>query len=375
MKTGEAYESEETQMVYLDNAASTKPSEAVVKTLNEVISIYGNPSSIHDYGREAFRLMIDSYEKIRVKINANKDDKLIFTSGATMSNNVFIQGFMNKYPDAALIVSEIEHKDILMLADYLSAHKRIVYRIPVYQDGTICEGTLENICWQLKKNERKFLCSIQAANGECGVVQDYAMISKIVHMYGGVFHSDMTQYIPYYPIDVSYVDAFSMSGQKIGCIKGTGLLYIKDGIEIDPVIFGEQGLVGGTENVLGIACLGTAFENLKWDNTKMIALRDNLFDQLGQISRVLGSTQKRLPNNVYVSFDKPMVAALNNFGVMTSSGAACSKDAPSHVVLAMGYEEETARNAVRFSLSSETTEEDIKAAVEAVKRVLWITER
>lgn len=361
-------------MVYLDNSASTKPSDAVVEMLNQVLEIYGNPSSIHDSGREAFRLLMNSKESIGKQLGTNKDDQLIFTSGATMSNNVFIQGFMNRYPDAALLVSDIEHKDILLLADYLQSHGRDVYRIPVYQDGRICEGTLENICFQMKKAERKFLCSIQAANGECGVIQDYAMISKIVHMYGGIYHSDMTQYIPYYPIDLSYVDAFSMSGQKIGCIKGTGLLYIKDEIEIDPVIFGEQGLVGGTENVLGIACLGTAFEGLKRDNGNMCQLRNKIFEALIPYGRVLGSLKYRLPNNVYMSFDRPMVVGLNNFGIMTSAGSACAKAEPSHVVIAMGFEEQTARNAVRFSLSDKTTEAEIDEAIQATKRVLWIND-
>lgn len=361
-------------MLYLDNAASTKPSDAVIQTLDEVIDIYGNPSSIHEYGREAFRLLTKSKESIRDIIRADVEDQLIFTSGATMSNSVFIQGFMNRYQDAVFITSEIEHKDILLLADYLSTHGRTVYKIPVYQDGTICDGELDKLCWQIEKNKRPFLCSIQAANGECGVVQDYINIANIVHTHGGIYHSDVTQYIPYYPIDLSCLDAFSMSGQKIQCIKGTGLLYVKKGIEIDPIIFGEQGLVGGTENILGIACLCTAFENLKWDNAKLIALRDQLIARLKPYGRVLGSVQRRLPNNVYMSFDRPMVAPLNNYGIMASAGSACAKAEPSHVVIAMGYEEETARNAVRFSLSEDLTDKNIDYIVDTVKRVLWIKE-
>lgn len=359
-------------MVYLDNAASTKPLENVVKTLNEVLDIYGNPSSIHEFGREAFRLIHTAKDTIREKIGANDKANLLFTSGATMSNNIFIQGYMNHHTDSALIVSEIEHKDILLLAKYLETHGRDVYYIPVYQDGRICEGTLENIGFQMKKAGRKFLCSIQAANGECGVIQDYAMISKIVHMYGGVFHSDITQYIPYYPIDLSYIDAFSMSGQKIGCIKGTGLLYYNHNINIDSVIFGDQGILGGTENVPGIACLGTAFKELKHNNTALRPLRDKMFEALCPYGRILGSVKYRLPGNVYMSFDRPMITTLSTLGIMASSGSACAKSEPSHVVLAMGYKEETARNAVRFSLSQETTEDDVDQAIDAVKRILWI---
>ena len=366
-------ESELINVIYLDNAASTCPTSAVLKTFLDVVAQYGNPSSIHEFGRDAFRTLVNAKENIREKLKADKDDILLFTSGATMSNNVFIQGYMNHNLDAALVVSEIEHQDILLLSRYLKEHGREVYFIPVYQDGRICEGTLENICWQMKKANKKFLCSIQAANGECGVIQDYAMIYKLVHAYGGVYHSDMTQYIPYYPIDLSYVDAFSMSGQKIHCIKGTGLLYIKKGIEIDPILFGEQGLIGGTENLPGVACLSTAFDELKRDkNNHMIILRDKMFESLKPYGRILGSTDKRLPNNVYMSFDRPMVTLLNNFGILTSAGSACAKAEPSHVVMALGYTEATARNAVRFSLSSNTLEEEVDKAIKGVKRALWI---
>lgn len=361
-------------MIYLDNAASTKPSDAVIQTLYNVLNIYGNPSSIHEYGREAFRIITNARESIRKILGATENDQLLFTSGATMSNNVFIQGYLNKHSQAALIISEIEHKDILLLADYLEQHGREVHRIPVYQDGTLCMSVLENICFQLKKDEREFLCSIQMANGECGVIQDYSTISQIVHRYGGIYHSDVTQYLPYYPIDLSNVDAFSMSGQKIGCIKGTGLLYIKNDVKIDPIIFGEQGLIGGTENVLGIACLETAFKTLNRDNSKLVAMRDMLYARLKPYGRVLGSEKHRLPNNLYMSFDRPMVTFLNNFGIMTSAGSACAKAEPSHVVMAMGYEEETAKNAVRFSLSEDITEKDIDYIVDAVKRILWIKE-
>ena len=359
-------------MVYLDNAASTKPSDKVIEMFNDVIDMYANPSSVHDFGRQVARLVDMSREEIRERIGANSKANLLFTSGATMSNNILIQGFMNRYQDAALIVSEIEHQDILLLARYLKKRGRKVYFIPVYQDGTICEGTLENICFQMKRKGQKFLCSIQAANGECGVIQDYTMISKIVHMYGGIYHSDITQYIPYYPIDLSYIDAFSMSGQKIGCIKGTGLLYIKNGITIDPVIFGEQGLVGGTENVPGIACLGAAFANLSRDNNTMCLLRDKMFKELGSYGKILGSVKYRLPNNVYMSFDRSMITMLSNFEIMASAGSACAKSEPSHVVLAMGYNEQVAKNAVRFSLSHQTTKAEIDKVVDTVKRILWI---
>lgn len=364
-------------MIYLDNAASTKPTDKVLETLEDTLKYYGNPSSLHLEGQMAKCVIMTAEGKIRYKINASENDQLIFTSGATMSNNVFIQGWLRRNPNGLLVVSAIEHNDILMLADYLEKHGTDVIRLNVDEHGLVDLNALNVAAKLAYRGNRSFLCSIQAANGECGTIQDVRSISRMVHMYGGIFHSDMTQYLPYFALDVSegYIDAFSMSGQKIGAIKGTGMLYIKDGIEIDPVIFGEQGLVGGTENVLGIACLGTAFEELDYDNKSLITGQMELIRGLAPYGKLMGSAH-RIPNNVYWAFDnydfESMVVLLDGFGIEVSAGSACSSGKPSHVVTAMGFSEKVAKSCIRFSLSKDTSEEDIQTTIEKVKELLTL---
>ena len=264
-----------------------------------------------------------------------------------------------------------------MLADYESMYGRVINKLAVNSRGEVDMHALDVACRLARGSQQPFLCSIQAANGECGTIQDIRMISKIVHANGGILHSDMTQYLPYFALDMSegIVDAFSMSGQKIGAIKGIGLLYIKDGIEIDPVIFGEQGIVGGTENVLGIACLGTAFEELDYENKSLRDKQMELIKGLAPYGRLVGSTH-RLPNNVYWAFDnydfESLVVLLDGFGIEVSAGSACSSGKPSHVVMAMGYDEKVAKSCVRFSLSKETSDEDIKTTIEKVKELLTL---
>lgn len=364
-------------MIYLDNAASAKPSQAVLQTLRDALECYGNPSSIHSEGQRAKTLIAEAEDKICIKINADKNDQLIFTSGATMSNNVFIQGWLRRNPNGRLIISAIEHNDILMLADYEEAHGRTVNRISVNQRGEIDIRTLDVACRLAHGSGQPFLCSIQAANGECGTIQDVRLISKVVHAYGGILHSDMTQYLPYFALDMSegIIDAFSMSGQKVGAIKGTGLLYMKAGLEIDPIIFGEQGIVGGTENVAGIACLGTAFEELDYENKSLRDKQKELIKGLIPYGRLIGSTF-RLPNNVYWAFDKydfeSLVVLLDGFGIEVSAGSACSSGKPSKVVMAMGFDEKVARSCVRFSLSKETSDEDIETTIRTIREIVTL---
>ena len=351
-------------MIYMDNAASTMPSEKVIKCLKDNIEVYGNPSSLHTEGERAHKLITNTTETISKIFNCSKDE-VYYTSGATMSNNLFIQGFLRAHADAKLVISSIEHNDIIELADYIDKTKgyKFVYRIPVNSDGYLNIACLNSLLDEL--DGECVLCCIQGANGECGTIQDIQKISEIVHSHENMYlFSDMTQYIPYYPLDVRQVnlDGMSMSGQKIHCIKGVGLLYIKDGVQIDPLIFGEQGLIGGTENVLGIACLGVALENINYDNKELIEKRDYFIKNIN--ADIVGSLDNRLPNNIYVKcniYADSMVIFLDGFDVCASAGSACSsKDSrPSHVLTAMGYSDEDAKKCLRFSIDNNTTLKDI----------------
>ena len=368
-------------MIYLDNAASTKPSEAVMNKVNEVMQIYGNPSSIHDIGTQAKRIVLESKKSIAEKFNCNSKE-LYFTSGATMSNNLFIQGFLNAHPNARLIISPIEHNDIIMLANHLdSIHGRDwVYRLSLDQTGSVSGIDLINVLSAFSKQGIPTLTCIQWANGEIGTIQDMKLISDIVHQYPNAYlYSDITQFVPYFPIDLNEfkLDGFGMSGQKINCIKGIGIMYVRNDCEIAPIIFGEQGLIGGTENVIGIAAIATAINELKYENKELYEKRDILINGLQQKGgKIIGSIRNRLPNNVCAYLNQNdgeyIVVVLNELGICASSGSACSSGngEPSHVVLALGYSPIIANSCIRFSLSKDNTIDEIHDVIDIVNGIM-----
>lgn len=352
-------------MIYLDNAASTPLLPSVKEKLLKVLDVYGNPSSIHKQGRIAKELINNSKNIIANKLNCNEDE-LFFTSGASMSNSVILTGFNNK-----IISSAIEHEDIQMIC--LDSEK-----IFVDKNGIV---NIENLKEILEKVTSPTLFSIQMANGEIGTIQEISKISKLIHGNPNCYlHTDATQYIPYYPIDVKKmeIDALSMSGQKIGCIKGIGLAYISKKLQkhISPVIYGKQGLIGGTENVPGIVCLGEAFKNLNYDNEEMFILRNRLIDRLN--GTLIGDSEYRLPNNVCMYFEsvpaETLVVLLDEYGICCSAGSACSNNdnEPSSTLLALGLNEEQVNSCVRFTLGRETTKDEIDKAIEIINNVVNI---
>lgn len=360
--------------MYLDNAASTKVSKNVIDKLNSILFIYGNPSSQHKEGFKAKQIITEATEIISKTINS-KPDEIYYTSGATMSNNLIIQGFLRKHSDGLILYSTIEHNDIIMMAEYFGASKFVP--VPVDKNGNINVFELN----QILSLSRQFpvLVSIQAANGEMGTVQNIQMLSNLIHSYpDSYFHSDMTQYIPYYKVDVKElgIDALSMSGQKINCIKGTGMMYVSNELPISSLLFGEQGLVGGTENVIGIGCLGEAFKNLNYDNDELIKKRNYFIDNLGL--PLVGDKNNRLPNNICVIINKgtseEFVELLNEFDLYVSAGSACSSGSlePSHVMMALGYDKEEANRELRITIDKDISYEDIDNAIKIMKNLIMM---
>lgn len=353
-------------MIYLDNAASTPVLPQVREKLNSVLDIYGNPSSIHALGTEAKKIIFNTKDIISNKLGC-KSDELYFTNGATMSNNLVLQGF-----NGNIYVSAIEHEDIQLMADNFSWKK-----ISVDKDGFINKNELQK--YVSENTDTSKLFSIQAANGEIGTIQNIKEISTIIHSYPNSFlHMDMTQYIPYYEINVESlgVDSLSMSGQKIGCIKGIGLLYVSENLieYISPIIYGNQGLIGGTENVPGIACLGEAFNCLSYDNKETTRLRNMLINGLN--GDLVGTNTNRLPNNVNIYFkdveSSSIVMLLSEYGICVSAGSACSSELeePSSTLLAIGLDSKMAKSCVRFTLSQNTTEKEIEETIAMTNSVV-----
>lgn len=371
-------------MIYLDNAASTKPSDDVLKAFMGEIENYGNPSSIHDKGLAAKWSIDNASEQISKKLHCSAKE-IHYTSGATMSNNVAIQGYMRAHLKTQLIISQVEHDDIMMLADWIDNTNTFpkTNRIPVYPDGILNINALNIACEKAKNNGFQILCSIQCANSESGVIQDIKQISSLVHSFNGVLHTDATQFMPFYSVNTHTmgIDMLSMSGQKINGLKGTGLLYVKNNVKLNPIIFGEQGIIGGTENTPGIVSLAAAFHGLRDYNKELTEKRDYLIDELIDNFHcyLVGSEGYRLPNNAYICFpgksSQSIVEFLSMYDIYVSTGSACAshKQDGSYVAKAMGLSSEDSKSCVRFTLNNTTTYEELDEVVKVLSVLLKYT--
>lgn len=365
--------------IYMDNAASTKIKDNVLAKFNLIAeSLYGNPSSKHEEGFLANNYIEIVKKSISDKLSCDVDD-VFFTSGATMSNNVLIQGILRKRPETMFITSAVEHNDIMMLYDWLPYTKRLV---DVDENGIIDTVQLAQYVVDCMHKGIPCLVSIQLANSETGIIQPIRLISEIVHTYTDAYlHTDATQYIPYYPIDMvdMGIDALSMSGQKIGGIKGSGLLVARQVVRdnISPIIFGEQGLIGGTPSTPLIASLGEAFETIDYSMSSLQHKKDVLLSYLQDIGGILvGDNDNRLPNNIYIRFPGinglTLMNLLSDRHIYIGTGSACSTDSDkaSHVALAYGLSEQEALECVRFTLSNDNTFEEIEYVIKTIKSIL-----
>lgn len=369
--------------IYLDNAASTKVDPDVLDRFNSIATtLYGNPSSEHKAGFVAKAYIDGVKNKIANKIQCDSDD-VFFTSGATMSNQLVIQGFIARHPSAMVITTNVEHNDILMLVNNLLIYRHI---LEVDKRGIIKLDKLDEVVRYATEEMRvPALVSIQMANSETGIIQPIQKIVNIVGKYDNAFlHMDATQYVPYYPINMECwdIDSISMSGQKIGGLKGSGILIIREKLRehIKPVIYGEQGFIGGTPSTPLIASLEVAISKLDWSNDINWGItnkRDRLLDKLEDMGGILvGTKENRLPNNIYIRFPGvnglSLLHLLDEEGIYIGTGSACStnSDKPSHVAMAYGLTAQEAFECVRFTLSSETTNEEIDYVVKVLKNIL-----
>lgn len=360
--------------IYLDYAASTPTKPEVIQSFINALDSYGNPSSIHEEGRNAKRIIDNANNTISQSINCLPEE-IHYTTGATMSNNLLLQGFKRDNSLNYIATSTVEHNDIIEMVSYGVCD----YMISVDQYGIVC---MDNLGMFIKNTPYDCLISIQMANSETGVIQPIKAISEIIHQNQHCYlHVDATQYIPYYPIDVKElgIDALSMSGQKIGGIKGSGILYISSQLRdhIAPMIYGEQGLVGGTPSTPLIASLGKAFQLIDYAVEELQNKRDFLLAKLEQLGGILvGSREHRIPNNIYIRFPgisgMTLMNLLNEYHIYVGTGSACSteSDKPSHVALAYGLTPDEALECVRFSIGNETTYEELEYVAQVVKGLI-----
>lgn len=355
--------------VYADYNATAPISENVKKSIFEVLLKQTlNPSSLHKRGQEARKILQDARDNVRGAISVSSDKEIVFTSGATEANNLVMRG-MKGYLH---IISAIEHPSILNSACN-------PYIIPVNQEGIVDFLELEKILSELKGN--KAIVSVMMANNETGVIQPIEEIAEIVHKFGAICHTDTAQSVGKIKVNMEDlgVDLLTLSAHKFGGVAGSGVLIFNKELAIEPIIIGggqEKGLRGGTENIVAIAGLSAALQNIpdllsKMDEVK--ELRDQLECELLNLAsdiRIFGKNSKRLPNTSFIympgvkSDVQLMHFDLNHIAV--SNGSACSsgKVEPSHVLLAMGATKEQAECSIRISIGPETKPQDIKKIVD-----------
>jgi len=342
---------------------------------------YGNPSSIHRYGRLAHKAIEKARKQIASLINADPSE-IFFTSGGTESNNMVLWGIASKKPSSKIITSSIEHDAILEPCKKLVKNGFDVLYLPVDNHGVIDLDVLKN-----SLSDDVCLVSIMFANNEMGTIEPIAKIAQLCNEQKILFHTDAVQAVGKTPIDVKQlgIDLLSISSHKINGPKGVGALYIRHGIDIDSMILGggqEHGLRSGTENVANIVGFGMACELAKLHLTENISYMKKLRDIL--IAKIIkeipyvtlnGDIENRLPNNAHFTFlgvaGEDLIIKLDEYGIAASTGSACSvhTQKASHVLQAMGFSHEQITGSLRLSLGVYNNEQQIHETVSILKKV------
>ncbi len=368
-----------TKRVNMDYAAG-KPVDprAIDAMLPYMKMSYGNPSSLHIAGQEAKRALDEARIRVAELINAEKAESIIFTSGATESNNLAIKGAANRNKDRGtkIMTSSVEHMSVVNPVKFLTTKGFEAVFLPVDKFGSVDLGSLEK-----ELNDKTTLVSIVYASGEIGTIEPIREISKIVHTENAFLHVDATAAAGQVPIDVETldIDLLTISSNDMYGPKGVGALYVKDGVRIEPLLHGggqEKGLRSGTENIPSIVAFGKAAEIAKQEmqphTEKLTKLRDRLIDGLLKpmpYTFLNGHPTNRLPDNVSVRYSfiegESILLSLEMKGVSVSSGSACTSKTlePSHVLLATGLKHEEAHGSIMFSLGRENSLEDVEYVI------------
>ncbi len=387
--------------IYMDHAATTPVDARVLKIMLPYFDkFYANPSSLHEPGQIAGAAVSEAREKIAKLLNAHADE-IVFTSGGTASDNLAIVGSINasvcelrknfgKDVVPHVITTAIEHPAVLESLIKLHSKGRIeLTQLMPDKNGMISVKQVEEAI-----NERTVLVSVMYANNEIGTILPIAEIGKMIlkkrKQAGGVypyFHSDACQAAGYLDLNVEklHVDLLTLNGGKIYGPKGIGMLFVRRGVKVEPMIYGggqERRLRSGTENVPGIVGFAKALELVQAgrekESLRLIKLRDRMIEGLLKIdkTRLNGDRECRLPNNVNISFmdieGEAAMLYLDAKGIYCSTGSACASRAldPSHVILSMGLSYEAAHGSIRFTLGKSTTKKDVDYVVKVMPDIV-----
>ena len=376
------------ERIYMDYGASTPVDKEVIEEMMPYFDrFYGNPSSIHSFGREAFDAVEESRKKVADIICANEDE-MVFTSGGTESDNLAIKGiaFRNKEKRGSkgthIITSAIEHPGVLTTCKYMEKIGFNVKYLPVDKHGLIDIRELEDAI-----SKDTFLITIMFANNEIGTIEPMEKIGKIAKEHDVIFHTDAVQAVGKFPIDVNKlnIDLLALSSHKIYGPKGAGALYVKNGVKLQTIAHGgghEKGLRSSTYNTPGVVGLGKACElgkiRIKKDMAHLKNLRDMLIKDILKIeeSYLNGHPEKRLVNNAHFRFTaiegESLNLMLDDKGIAAATGSACSskKLQASHVLLAIGLKPEEAHGSLRLTLGRMNTKEDVEYVVEVLPEIV-----
>ena len=371
--------------VYLDNSATTPIDPRVLEAMLPYFHTeFGNPSSIHGFGQRARTAVEQAREQVAALIGA-RPREIVFTSGGTESDNFALRGVLGSCAGSRneLVTSAIEHPAVLGTCDALSQKGMVVKRIPADDQARVDPAAVG-----IAVSAKTALVSIMHANNETGTIQDITRIAALAREKGAWVHSDAVQTVGKVPVDVEQlgVDLLSFTAHKLHGPKGVGLLYERQGMEMQSLLFGghqERSRRAGTENVAAIVGFGCAAElagqHLENMRVGVAALRDRLesgiLTQIPDV-KVNGSRESRLPNISNLRFQglegEALTIALDLEGVAVSTGSACSSGSlePSHVLLAMGQSREEVQSSIRFSLSRMNTQVEIDYVLQVLPCVV-----
>ena len=386
----------EKRFVYADNAATTPMSETAFNAMKPWLTEnYGNPSSLYRIGRAAKEALNDARTVVGKCLNAaepvnEKNDyapgEIVFTGGGSQADNLAIRGFMHGPSSKGrkhIITSKIEHHAVLYTCEALEKEGYRVTYLNVDKEGRV---DLEQLKAEL--SEDTALVSIMAANNEIGTIQPLKQISELAHSVGAKFHTDAVQAVGHMHIDVQEmgIDMLSLAGHKFRGPRGTGVLYVKNGIQLEPLVYGggqERGLVSGTENTAGFIGLAAAMQDACEHLDEKMGYVKKLTDKLVKgimenipYSHYTGDPVNRLPGTASFVFEaiegEGLILRLDNAGVCGSTGSACSTGSldPSHVLMAIGLPHEIAHGSLRLTLGEQNTEEDVDYVIETVTDVV-----
>lgn len=371
--------------VYLDHSATTPVHQEVASMMMTYMTDkFGNPSSVHSFGREVKKAMEKARGQMASLINANPEE-IVFTSGGTEADNMAIIGTALAYKNKGnhIITTNIEHHAITDSCAYLAKQGFKVTYLPVDENGLIKVEDVINAI-----TDETILISIMHVNNEVGTIQPIKEIGQIAKEKKIKFHTDAVQSVGKIPVDVNElnVDLLSASSHKIYGPKGVGCLYVRKGTRLERLSHGggqERNRRAGTENTIGIIGFGKAAqlakENLQIEMDRLTQLRDKLIagieEKIDHI-KLNGHRQQRVPGNVNISFlfveGESLLLSLDMKGIAASSGSACTSGSldPSHVLLAMGLSHEVAHGSLRMTLGKDNTQEQIDYVLEELPAII-----